>query len=214
MLLAPRQSGEITDVYGTTGRGLATAALFLLAIVLVALAAWVAASVISLIRDDAQGRPLSASTALKAGLHEPAGVLSMIGLLVAALVMTGSLILIPVAAWVVSCWAVAPAAAVIEGLPLGVAFRRSAELTKGHRWRTLIVQTLLLVIGVVLAGLVGAVILLLTGWPFWVSTAISVLMLAVLLPVAFAGTALQFYDLRQRTSDQGAVEGSEPAPVG
>ena len=77
-----------------------------------------AASVISLVRDDAQGRPLSAATALKAGLHEPAGILSMIGLLVAALVMTGSLILIPVAAWLVSCWAVAPAAAVIEGLPL------------------------------------------------------------------------------------------------
>ena len=50
-------------------------------------------------------------------------------------------------------------------------------------------QTLLLVIGLGLAGLVGAVILLLTGWPFWVSTAISVLLLAMLLPVAFAGTA-------------------------
>ena len=41
----------------------------------------------------------------------------MIALLVAALVMTGSLILIPVAAWAVSCWALAPAAAVIEAHP-------------------------------------------------------------------------------------------------
>ena len=39
LVLAPRQSGDITDVYGTTGRGLATAALLLLAILLVALAA-------------------------------------------------------------------------------------------------------------------------------------------------------------------------------
>ena len=213
VLLAPRPTGDLTDVYGETGRGVATVALFLVGILLVALAAWVAASVISLVRDDAQGRPLSAATALKAGLHEPAGILSMIGLLVAALVMTGSLLLIPVAAWLVSCWAVAPAAAVIEGLPLGAAFRRSAELTKGHRWRTLLVQTLLLLIGLGLAGLVGAVILLLTGWPFWVSTAISVLLLAVFLPVAFAGTAMQFYDLRRRASGQAAVEGSQPAPV-
>ena len=104
----------------------------------------------------------------------------------------------------------APAAAVIEDLPLGAAFRRSADLTKGHRWRTLLIQTLMLVIGLVLAGLVGAVLLLLTGWPFWVSTAISVLMLAVLVPVAFAGTAMQFYDLRRRASEQGAE--SEPVP--
>ena len=213
VLLAPRPTGDLTDVYGTTGRGLATVALFLVGILLVVLAAWVAASVISLVRDDAQGRPLSAATALKAGLREPAGILSMIGLLVAALVMTGSLILIPVAAWLVSCWAVAPAAAVLEGLPLGGAFRRSAELTKGRRWRTLLVQTLLLVIGLGLAGLAGAVILLLTGWPFWVSTAISVLLLAILLPVAFAGTALQFYDLRRRASEQGAAESPQPAPV-
>jgi hypothetical protein len=77
----------------------------------------------------------------------------------------------------------------------------------------LLVQTLLLLIGLGLAGLVGAVILLLTGWPFWVSTAISVLLLAVFLPVAFAGTAMQFYDLRRRASGQAAVEGSQPAPV-
>ena len=213
VLMAPRQSGEITDVYGTTGRGLATAALFLLAIVLIALAGWVAASVISLVRDDAQRRVLGAAAALKGGLHEPAGILSMIGLLVAALVMTGSLILIPVAAWVVSCWAVAPAAAVVEGLPLREAFRRSADLTRGHRWRTLIVQALLLVIGLGAAGLVGAVILLLTGWPFWVSTVISVLILAILVPVAFAGTAMQFYDLRRRATASDANSGTEPAAV-
>ena len=95
----------------------------------------------------------------------------MIGLLVAALVMTGSLILIPVAAWVVSRWAVAPAAAVIESLPLREAFRRSADLTKGHRWRTLIVQARAAGHrpGVWLAWS-AQLILLLTGWPFWVST--------------------------------------------
>jgi hypothetical protein len=213
VLLAPRASNDITDIYGTTGRWAASLALLLLAIVLMALAGWVAASVISLIRDHAQGRPLSPATALKAGLRERAGILSMIGLLVAALVMTGSIILIPVAAWLVSCWAVAPAAAVVEGLSLGEAFRRSADLTKGHRWRTLIVQTLLLLIGLGVAGLVGAVILLLTGWPFWVSTGISVLMLAVLLPVAFAGTAMQFYDLRRRASEQGASAGILPTAV-
>ena len=170
-MLAPRDSGDITDVYGTTGRWFATLVLALLAILVVVLFGWVAASIISLVRDDAEGRPLSAASALRAGRRERAGIVAAILLTLAALLMTGSLILIPLAGWLLSVCAAAPAAAVVEELPVREAFRRSAELTRGHRWRTLIVQTHAPGIGLALPGLVGALLLLLTGWPFWVSRA-------------------------------------------
>lgn len=86
------------------------------------------------------------------------------------------------------------------------AFRRSAALTSRHRWRTLAVSVMLLLMGFSLAVLVGAILLLLTSWPFWVVGLISVGLLALLLPVAFAGMTLQYYDLRGRTAQQQEAE--------
>ena len=178
LLMAPRDSGSITDVYGTTGRWFATLVMAILAILVLVLFGWVAASVISLVRDDAEGRALSASSALRAGRHERAGIVAAILLTLAALLMTGSLIMIPLAGWFLSVYAAAPAAAVVEDLPVRAAFRRSAELTKGHRWRTLVIQSMLMAIGLALPGLVGALLLLLTGWPFWVTGLITLLLAA------------------------------------
>jgi hypothetical protein len=97
-------------------------------------------------------------------------------------------------------------AAVVEDLPVRAAFRRSAQLTSGHRWRALAVQVLLLSIGLALAGLVGALLLLVTSFPFWAIGLISMTLLALLLPVAFVGTTLHYYDLRGRA---GQVQSAE-----
>lgn len=210
LLLAPEPTADITDVYGDSGGWMASQVALLVPAVLVVLMGWVAAGVISLVRDDAEGRAPSASTALRAALHSPAGIVTAIALLGAALVMSSSLILLPVAALLVSRWAVAPAAAVVEGLPIVSAFRRSAELTKGRRWRALLVQVALLIVGVLIPGLVGASLLLLTTWPFWLSIAISIVLVAMLLPVTFAGMAMQFYDLRHRVSP--GVSDPQPVP--
>jgi hypothetical protein len=198
VLLAPRPGTEITDIYSTAGRWLAQLGLVVVAVIVLLLIGWVAASVIALVRDDAEGRSPSPGAALRAGWRQRSAILAAIALLVATSLMTGSLVLLPVAGWLVSRWAVAPVAAVVEALPMREAFRRSAALTEGRRWRTLLLQVLLLVIGLVLAGLVGAVLLLVTSWPFWVTGLVSGILLALLLPVAFAGTTLQYYDLRGR----------------
>ena len=207
LLLAPRPSTDITDVYSATGRWLAQLGLLVLAVVVIPLIGWVAASVIALVRDDSQGRPLSPRAALGAGWRQRSAILTALALLVVTSLMSGSLVLLPVAGWLVARWAVAPVAAVVEDLPVRAAFRRSAELTSGHRWRALAVQVLLLSIGLALAGLVGALLLLVTSWPFWAIGLISVTLLALLLPVAFVGTSLHYYDLRGRAGQVQAAEG-------
>jgi hypothetical protein len=215
LLLAPRPGGDITDVGGETGRWLAQLGLVVVALIGVVLAGWVAASVISLVRDDAEGRQPSARAALRAGWVQRSAMVTAIVLLGVTLLLTGSLVLIPLAAYLVARWAVAPAAAVVEDLPVRSALRRSAELTSGHRWRALVVQALLVFIGLSLAGLVGALLLIVTSWPFWVSGLLTIGLLSLLLPVAFAGTTLQYYDLRQRDGlvAPAAQDGTRPAPV-
>jgi hypothetical protein len=215
VLLAPRPSPDITDVGGETGRWLAQLALVLVALIGVVLVGWVAASIISLVRDDAEGQRPSARAALRVGWAQRSAMVTAIVLLGTTLLLTGSLVLIPVAAYLVARWAVAPAAAVVEALPVRAALRRSTELTSGHRWRALVVQTLLVFVGLSLAGLLGALLLIVTSWPFWVTGMISIGLLALLLPVAFAGTSLHFYDLRQRVGQAAPTrrDGTQPAPA-
>ena len=215
LLLAPRPSSDITDVGGVSGRWLSQLALVVVALIGVVVAGWVAASIVSLVRDDAEGQRPSALTALQVGWAQRSAMVTAVILLGTTLLLTGSLVLLPVAAYLAARWAVAPAAAVVEDLPVRAALRRSAELTSGHRWRALVVQALLVFVGVSLAGLVGALLLIVTSWPFWVTGLISIGLLALLLPVAFTGMSLQFYDLRRRDGlvAPATRDGTRPAPV-
>ncbi len=69
---------------------------------------------------------------------------------------------------------------------------------------------MLMTIGLALAGLVGTLLLLLTGWPLWVNGLITAILAAALLPVAIAGTTLQFYDLRRRAAPSAGPPADEP----
>ena len=77
------------------------------------------------------------------------------------------------------------------------AFRRSARLTKGRRWRAVFLSTLLVWIGFSLPGALGGILLLLTGWPFWMSNVVAIVAGSVLLPFSAIGLTLQYYDFRQ-----------------
>jgi MFS family permease len=202
-------------VGGETGIWLAQLALVVVALIGVVLAGWVAASIISLVRDDVEGQRPSAREALRAGWAQRSAMVTAIVLLGTTLLLTGSLVLIPVAAFLVARWAVAPAAAVVEELPVRASLRRSAELTSGHRGRALLLQALLVFVGLSLLGLVGALLLIVTSWPFWVIGLLSIALLSLLQPVAFAGTTLQFYDPRRRAGQAAPADpdGTRPAPA-
>ena len=49
---------------------------------------------------------------------------------------------------------------------------------------------------------VGAIVLLLTGWPFWLTNVISILVAAVLVPAASIGLTLLYFDLRRRSTER------------
>jgi hypothetical protein len=215
--LAPvPDAGDITGVTATYST-LSAMVLLAASLGVVVVAGWVAASITSLVHADAEGRWMSSGRALRAGFGARAGMATAVAVSLAAVLLTASVVLLPLAGWFLAVFAPAPAAAVVEGLGVRAAFHRSARLTKGRRWRTLLVQTLLMTIGLALAGLVGTALLLLTGWPLWVNGLITAVLAAVLLPVAFAGTALQFYDLRHRAGDSPRTSprgDSAPAPLG
>ena len=117
--------------------------------------------------------------------------------------MSHSLLGLPVALLLIAFWAVAMPAAVIEGLGVVPAFRRSARLTKGRRWRAVFLSALLVWIGFSLPGALGGILLLLTGWPFWMSNVVAIVAGSVLLPVAAIGLTLQYYDFRQEDAREG-----------
>ena len=54
---------------------------------------------------------------------------------------------------------------------------------------------------------VGAIVLLATGWPFWLSDVVSLAVAAVAIPATAVALTLLYYDLRARS------EASVPASV-
>lgn len=196
--LQPRRDpGDITGA-GLRPGWVASVVLALVALVVLAVTGWVVARVIGLVRDDADGRATGGRDGLRVAAHEWVAILTAALVLLAAGALTGTIVLIPLAAWGLGTYGIAPAVAVVEGASLGSAFRRSAQLTRQHRWRTLAVQATLLVMGTGIASVLGAGLLLATNWPFWVIGSLTLVALLVLLPGAFAGIGLQYYDLRQR----------------
>jgi uncharacterized membrane protein len=121
--------------------------------------------------------------------------------------LAASLVLVPIALWLVARWAVAPPAAVVEGLAVRPALTRSTALTRGRRWRSLFLTVLVAWVAFTLPGVVGALLLLLTGLSFGVTNLVAIALMAVLLPTIGIGLTLMFFDLRHR------VEGEQPAPA-
>lgn len=94
------------------------------------------------------------------------------------------------------CVALAATSRVIEGLGVRSALRRSRALTKGRRGRAILLSALLVWIEFSVPGLIGGVLLLMIGWPFWLTNFVSIAATAILLPFSPIGRTLQFYDFR------------------
>jgi hypothetical protein len=204
LLLAPRPSADITDVNGELGRWAAALLVLVLTLLVVPLVGWVAASVMTAVHEDVElGQPRGGWTRLRTGLRARGAFVTTMLLVLVVVAGVASVVGAPVAVLALMWFGVAPAAAAIEGLGVRAGLRRSAALAKGRRWRTLLVQALLLFVGLSLPSLVGAVLLLL-GLSFLVAGLITLALLGLLLPVGYAGMALQYYDLRREQGAEGA----------
>jgi hypothetical protein len=197
LALHNRPSGDITDVNGLADTPVAVLAALLVAVALAPVVAVAQAATSRVVEGIARDHRISGWSALALAVRRPSGALVQLLLFLAVTVLASSLLGLPVALFLIALWAVAMPAAGIEGLRVGPALRRSAGLTKGRRWRAVALSALLVWIGFSLPGALGGILLLVTGWPFWMSNVVAIVTGAALLPFAAIGLTLQFYDFRQ-----------------
>ena len=206
LVLHRRPTDDLTDVYGIAQ----SPALIVLAIALT----WLVAPIVAIaqaattrvIEGVAREHYVSGWAALAWAVRRPSAAMGQLVLLVLVTALASSLLLLPLALIVIALFAVVMPAAMIEDRGVMDAFRRSRELTKGRRWRAVFLSTLLVWMGASVPPAIGGILLLLTGWPFWVTNVVAIVAGAVLLPFSAIGLTLQFYDFRQEASRDAALE--------
>ena len=197
LALHRRPSDDLADVNGVASRPLAVVLVVLISLLLAPVIAILLAATARIIENLARGRAGAPWQAIVDAVRKPSGALVQLALYVAVTALASSLLGLPIALLMIAFFAVAMPAAVIEETGFVGAFRRSLTLTRGRRWRAVFLSALLVWIGFSLPGLLGGLLLLITGWPFWITNVVTIVVSAILLPFSAVGLTLQFYDFRQ-----------------
>lgn len=211
LLVRARPGEDLTDVdgFGTNGLGIGLA--LVTSFLLLPVVAMAMATTVEIVDAMAHGSEIDSLTAFRRVLVHPGGWGVAIGVYVVVTLLATTWWLLPVALLLLARWAVAMPATELEDEGVRKGLRRSAELTKGHRIRSMLVGGLLVWLAFSLPDGVGAVVLLVTGWPFFVSDLISVVIAAFLVPAASIGLTLLYYDLRARRTQP--EPSTEPIPA-
>jgi hypothetical protein len=168
----------------------------------------------ALVEIDA-GRPVGAFRAYRAaaGSLRSLFVALMIAVL-AVLLFTGSLVLIPIAVWLAVRWALIAPAIELEGLSPFEALRRSGRLVR-HKWLKVGSLTILgAAIALVVGPLLGALLILVTNAPLPIVDVVAGIVYAVTLPFVALTTAYVYFDMRVRDELAGPVDDQLPAEIG
>ena len=146
-------------------------------------------------------RPPRRRELLVSAVHRPQAVL--IQFAVGAIVVVGglSVVLVVPALWAVSRWAVAMPAAADGHAPA----RRSAELTKGRRVRSLALLSWSVLLVSVVPAFVGVVVLLIFDASFGVVNLVASAVSLVTVPAAAVSTTLQYLDLKVAAAESAAL---------
>jgi hypothetical protein len=213
LVLHRRPTDDLTDVYAVAQ----SPALIILAIAITWLVAPIVAAAQAattrVVEGVAREHYISGWAALAWAVRRPSAAIAQVLLLVAVTALASSLLLLPLALAVIALFAVVMPAAMIEDRGVLDSFRRSRALTKGRRWRAVFLSTLLVWMGASLPPAIGGILLLVTGWPFWLTNTLAIAAGAVLLPFAAIGLTLQFYDFRQESErDQNSRDSVSSTP--
>ncbi len=158
-----------------------------------------AATARALVEIDA-GRPTGVVHAYR--LAADIVVPLLVALVVAAIVVSllaSSFFLIPIAIWLAGRWCLIAPVVELEGVGALAGLRRSGRLVRG-RW--LKVASLIVVGGglaLVAGPLIGALLILATGAPFWLVNVISGFIYAVTMPFVAVVSVYVYFDARVRT---------------
>ena len=209
-LLRARPGEDLGDVNGVEsnllGLGLALVTSFLLLPVV----AMAMATTVEIVDAMARHREIDAPTAFRRVLVHPGGWVVAISVYIVVTLLASTWWLLPVALWLLSRWTVAMPATELEDQGVRAGLRSSGALTKGRRIRSMLLGGVLVWLAFSLPSGVGAIVLLLTGWPFWVTNLVSIVVAAVLVPASSIGLTLLYYDLRERSAQRQDI----PEPVG
>ena len=188
--------GALASTAGTDSLVSATIALIVGGAGHLVAAAIVVAGVAWLTTQLDAGRRPSVREALRAmgrRMGPSLGVLGRSSLVVILLSLT--IVGIPVAVYMIIRWAVAQQACAIELLPARAALRRSRELTRGRLLRTFRLAALVNVIGAISGPTIGIALMFLTDLPLGTVNAVSSLVFVVAVPFIGASMALLYGDL-------------------
>ena len=108
-----------------------------------------------------------------------------------------TLVLVPVALFLVVWWSLLAVSVGVEGRPERGALRRSGALVRGHWWRTAAVVAVA-VAGLLTGPAVGVLVLLITGAAFNLVNMIAALVYVTALPFAAIALTYLYFDLRVR----------------
>lgn len=194
--LQRRPSGDITDVYDLADNPVGLVIALAIPFITVPLIMVFLAATTRLVEQVARGERGDPWRSLADSFRHPTAALVQLTVWVIVTAAASSIVLLPLALWLVALWAVSLPAAAIEGLTFRSALRRSRMLTRGRRWRAVLLGALLIWIGLFLPDVVGALLLLATGLPYWATNILSIMTSAILLTFSAIGLTLQYYDFR------------------
>jgi hypothetical protein len=153
-------------------------------------------------------RPLTAYRAVLPRLTSIVWALVFVAAVV--VVLSISVVLVPVAVFLIVRWSLLAVVAGIEGGTAIGLLQRSAELARGNWWRTASIL-LVAVVALLLGPAVGVVFLIFTGAAFDLVNLIAALVYVAALPFAAVLTTYLFYDLRGRDEAEAAEAASGEA---
>jgi hypothetical protein len=156
-----------------------------------------------------RGERVTAISAYRAVLPRLWPLVGALAILVALQVVLGlTVVLLPVAVFVLVRWSLLAVAAGVEGGGPIALLRRSARLARGHWWRTASI-VLVAAVALLLGPAVGVLVLLFTGAAFDLVNLIAALVYVAALPFAAVVTTYLYFDLRERAE---AAPAEEPSP--
>jgi hypothetical protein len=210
ILVRAQPGQDLTDVNGLGEQVTGVVLTAVVSVLLLPVVAFAMATTVEIVDALAQGREISGPTAFQRVLVHPGGwVVAILAYLVVTL-LASTWWLLPVALYLLARWAVALPATELEDEGVRAGLRRSSQITKGHRIRAALLGGFLVWLAFSLPASIGAIVLLVTGWPFWATNLIALVVAAVLVPAATIGLTMLYYDLRIRHDAPEAV----PSPAG
>jgi hypothetical protein len=158
------------------------------------------------VADLDAGRPVGVLSAYR-GLRGRLGglVRALAFVVVVQIVLDLTIVLIPVALFLLVRWSLLGVVAGLEDHPQPGVLRRSVALTRRHWWRTAVIA-LGVTGGALLVGpLVGGIVLLATSASFAFVNLIAAIVNVAALPFASVALTYLYYDVRAREEDRVAV---------